>query len=445
MRIPVFYGWVIVALAFVTTGIGVNARTSFSLLFPPILDEFHWDRGVTAGAFSFGFLMSAAFAPLIGWLMDHRGPRLVIEIGVVLVAAGLALAPLVTVPWHLYLTLGFLVGGGSVCIGYTGHALFLPNWFVRRRGLAVGIAFSGVGVGSVTLLPWVQALIDTVGWRTACLVLAAVVFGILAPLNLLLRRRPEDLGLLPDGDLAVATAQGGEADDNVVDPEWAATDWTLGRALRTARFWWLALSYHCILFAWYAVLVHQTKYLMEIGFSSATAALALGLVGFAGILGQILLGHLSDRLGREWVWTLGAAGFVLCYVVLLVMREHPTLWLLYLMVAAQGVLGYGLASLFPAIPAEIFKGRHFGTIFGTIQIATIAGGAVGPWITGALYDRTGSYASAFSLAILYCLISIAAIWLASPSKVRAVAGRVGTIAKGDNAARRSRRASQSKS
>ena len=116
-RLPFFYGWVIVAVVFITMGVGVNARTAFSLLFPPILDEFGWDRGVTAGAFSFGFIVSAALSPSLGKLMDTRGPRVVNEIGVVLIAAGLLMAPLVHEPWHLYATLGMLVGGGSVCLG----------------------------------------------------------------------------------------------------------------------------------------------------------------------------------------------------------------------------------------------------------------------------------------------------------------------------------------
>jgi MFS family permease len=121
-RLPFFYGWVIVAVVFVTMGVGVNARTAFSLLFPPILDEFGWDRGVTAGAFSFGFIVSAALSPSLGRLMDKRGPRVVNEIGVVLIGAGLMLATLVHEPWQLYATLGMLVGGGSVCLGYTGAA-----------------------------------------------------------------------------------------------------------------------------------------------------------------------------------------------------------------------------------------------------------------------------------------------------------------------------------
>src|SRR5439155_1205548 len=264
VTLPFFYGWVIVAVAFVTMGVGVNARTAFSLLFPPILDEFGWERGVTAGAFSFGFLVSAVLSPSLGRLMDRRGPRVVIELGVGLMAAGLLLAPL-------------------------------------------------------------------------------------APLNLLLRRRPEDLGLEPDGDDAPPGSPAANRTANVVDLAWAAVDWTLGRAMRTTRFWWIMVGYFCGLFAWYAVQVHQTKYLVEIGFSPTDAAWALGVVSLAGIPGQIALGHLSDRIGREWVWTVGSLGFALCYLALLFLRHAPTPTLLYLMVVSQGMLGYGLTSVVGAI------------------------------------------------------------------------------------------------
>src|SRR5436190_10867494 len=198
MLLPFFYGWVIVAVVFVTMGIGVNARTAFSLLFPPILDEFHWDRGVTAGAFSFGFVVSAILSPVLGRMMDRAGPRAVMELGVGLMGAGLLLAPLTSEPWHLYLTLGVLVGGGSVCLGYSGQSLFLPYWFVRRRGLAMGLAFAGVGVGSITMLPALQLLIERTGWRTACLAMGMLILVVLAPINLLLRKQPQDVGLQPD-------------------------------------------------------------------------------------------------------------------------------------------------------------------------------------------------------------------------------------------------------
>jgi MFS family permease len=266
-RLPFFYGWVIVAVAFVTMGVGVNARTAFSLLFPPILDEFGWERGMTAGAFSFGFLVSAILSPCVGRMMDRHGPRVVIEIGVGLMATGLRLAPLLHQPWHLYATLGVLVSGGTNCLGYTGQSLFLPNWFVRHRGLAMSVAFSGVGVGAILVLPWLQELIGRAGWRAACWAMGILVLVLLAPLNLLLKQRPEDLGLEPDGEHSLHSNAAGSSTANVVDAAWVAVDWTLGRAMHTARFWWIAVGYFCALFAWYAVQVHQTKYVIEIGFS----------------------------------------------------------------------------------------------------------------------------------------------------------------------------------
>jgi MFS family permease len=241
---------------------------------------------------------------------------------------------------------------------------------------------------------------------------------------LLVRHRPEDLGLRPDGDRAAAPGAPGARTSNVVDAAWVAIDWTLGRALRTARFWWVALGYFTGLFAWYAVQVHQTKYLVEVGFSAGQAAWALGFVSLAGIPGQIGLGHLSDRIGREWVWTVGNAGFAICYIALLLLHGAPSAALLWIMVISQGMLGYGLTSVVGAIPAEIFQGRHFGTIMGTLMLAAIGGGALGPWLGGVLYDRTGSYAPTFWIAIGCCGLSAIAIWLAAPRHVRAVAGRV---------------------
>src|SRR5256885_1828608 len=234
MRLPFFYGWVIVVVTFVTMAIGVNARTAFSLFFPPIIDEFGWERGLTAGAFSFGFLVSGAVSPLIGRLMDRAGPRAVMELGVVLMGGGMLLAPLTSEPWHLYLTIGVMVGAGGVGLGYSGQSLFLPNWFNRRRGLAMGLAFAGVGIGSMTLLPWVQLMIEQTGWRTACTAMGIAILVVLAPINLLLRKRPEDIRLQPDGD-AAPTATSARPISNIVDPVWAATDWNLRRAMRRAR------------------------------------------------------------------------------------------------------------------------------------------------------------------------------------------------------------------
>jgi MFS family permease len=209
-----------------------------------------------------------------------------------------------------------------------------------------------------------------------------------------------------------------------VDHAWAAVDWTLRRALRTRRFWRLTLGYFGSLFAWYAVQVHQTKYLTEIGFSPADAAWALGFVSFVAVPGQIALGHLSDRIGREWVWGIANAGFVLSCLALVLLADHPTMPLLWLMVVTQGTLGYGLTSVMGAIPAEIFAGKHQGGIFGMVMLSAILGGAAGPWAAGVLHDVTGGYAPAFWICAGFNIVSMVAIWRAAPGKVRAVAGRV---------------------
>jgi MFS family permease len=424
-RLPFYYGWVIVAVAFVTMAIGVTARTAFSLLLPPLIDEFGWERGLVAGAFSFGFLVSAVLGPVIGRMMDRHDARAVIGSGVAAMTAGLLLAPAIKEPWHLYATLGVLVGGGANLMGYNVQSLYLTNWFQRRRGLAISLAFSGVGIGAILLLPWLQAIILGDGWRAACWAMGLLVLLVLAPLTLLVRRRPQDIGLRPDGDGPGPDGAGGtRRPTNIVDPAWASVQWTLALAARTGRFWWIALGFFCALFAWYAVQVHQTRYLIEVGFSPEVAAWALGIVSVVAIPGQIGLGTLSDRVGREWVWMAGCCGFALCYVALIVLEQAPSPALLWLMVVAQGSLGYALTSVMGPIVVEIFEGPHYGAIFGAITVALIGGGAAGPWIAGVIHDATGSYRPAFVLAIACCVVSAAAIWIAAPRKVRVVPGRV---------------------
>ena len=138
MRLPFFYGWIIVVVTFITMAIGVNARTAFFTVLSPDHRRVRMGTRRHGGRVLVRISGSGAVSPLIGRLMDRAGPRAVMELGVVLMAGGMLLAPLTTQPWHLYLTIGVMVGGGSVCLGYSGQSLFLPNWFVRRRGLAMG-------------------------------------------------------------------------------------------------------------------------------------------------------------------------------------------------------------------------------------------------------------------------------------------------------------------
>ena len=419
-RLPFFFGWAIVAIVFVTVAIAVTARTFYGLLVPPLIGEFGWDRGTVAGAFSFGFLLSAVLGPLTGRMMDRYGPAVVIELGVICVGAGLVLGTWATSIWHLYATLGVLVVTGANFMSYTAQSMYLPNWFVRHRALAIALGFSGAGLGGIALLPWLQTVIDAEGWRDACLYLGIMTLVVLFPLNLMIRRRPEDVGLEPDGGSRSAEGAAPTNRHRIVDAEWAGTVWTVGKAMRTGRFWWCATGFFCALFVWYSAQVHQTIYLLEIGFSGAVAAQALGLVVFVAVPGQIGFGALSDRIGREAVWGISALGFAICFATLIVMADHPTTFLLYVMVVSQGLFGYAMTSVLGPIVNEIFDGPHFASIFGLLTVALIGGGGVGPRVTGEIFDLTGSYDLAFKLCFGLSLLSGFAIWMASPRKVRSV-------------------------
>lgn len=430
----IFYGWIVITVAFVTMGIAVNMRSAFSVFYVAMLEDFDWSRGVTALAFSLSMAAYTVFVPFSGMLMDRYGPRVIMALGSLILAIGMGFSALISSLWHFYLLQGILVGLGSGVLTYTGHSFFLPYWFVKRRGLAIGIAFSGVGIGSIVLLPFAQYLNSKIGWRPSYLTLGLVTAAILIPLNALYQRhKPEDVGQLPDGDLAQETSEDKgrvvNKISNVVDKEWATTDWTLARAVKTSRFWYVAIAFFLSLFTWYLILVHQTKYIIDNGFDKLFAAYILGLGGLMGIIGQVAWGHISDRIGREAVWAVGALGQILTILFLISIKYYAGAWPLYAVVFSQGLLAYAQAPSYSTITAEIFQGKHYGTILGFISIGSGLGSSMGPWIGGMLFDITGTYLVAFALASLAAVLSAIFIWLAAPGKIRMVAGKVAKLSK----------------
>ena len=175
------------------------------------------------------------------------------------------------------------------------------------------------------------------------------------------RHRPEELGLEVDGDRSsnanTKLSDSVNLNTRIVDQYWYDKEWTLSTAMRTGKFWWLIVSFSTALYAWYAVQVHQTKYLIDVGVSAEFAAFALGLVGLTGVIGQISLGAFSDKFGREIAWTIALMGFLLTYACLFLIKFFPSMTLIYLMVGLQGFIGYGLASVFGSVPADLFSGK----------------------------------------------------------------------------------------
>lgn len=417
------YGWVVLALSFITQGLTYTVWYCFSLFFVPLLGEYGWSRANTAGVFSTFVIVNALSGPLVGGLIDRLGARLVVPIGAVLMAVGLALCGRLTDLWQFYLFFGLLVGLGLGICGWIAQAALLAPWFPRSMGSATGLSSAGTGVAMFLLVPQIQQVIEAVGWRFAFDALAAIVLLGIAPANLLLQRRPRS------GELETMLAGPGRErasaeEGQIVDREWVKQEWTLARAVSTPRFWMLFCGSMGGTLAIQLQLVHQVAYFVDLGFSLAVGAAVVGLLGIASTFAKITWGALSDRLGREMTYSLGMLWVMSSISLLLLAGISPAPWIPYAFGVVMGI-GYAVsAPLVPSTTADLFKGPNYGAIFGAMGFANGMGSASGPWIAGLIFDLTGSYRAAFVLALCTCTVGIVGYWVAAPRRVRLVPGKV---------------------
>lgn len=418
-RFPFFYGWMIVAIAFVSTGIWSGMRTTFSVFLVVLLDQFSWTRAATAGVQSVAFIVYTFTAPLVGGLLDRFGPRPVILPGIIILSAGLFLSATVESLLQFYVFYGVVVAFGVTFVSIVPYSAILSNWFQKRRGLANGVAVSGMGLGTFLLVPLTQYIITVGGWRMAFTVLGGLVFLLLFPVSaLFLRHRPADLGLVPDG----TDARKGRKKKEVIvlDSEWAETRWTLRRAAKEWRFWSMLIFAFLSIIPIYLLVTHGMKILTDSGFDRMTAAFMVALVGMIGSLFRIFWGWLSDRIGREITFAMGAMLIALACLSLLILESGGSPLCAYLFVLFFGS-GWGVtAPTYMSVSADLFQGRTFGMIYGITEATIGLGSAIAPWLGGIIFDRTGSYQLAFVTAMAAILLSCAFVWLAAPRKVRAV-------------------------
>jgi MFS family permease len=284
--------------------------------------------------------------------------------------------------------------------------------------------FFGSG-GAFALYPAVAGLIQRIGWRNTFLVEAFVLAGVMVPLFILImRRHPMEKGLVRDGragETETSPARKGKT-MHIVDAAWAATDWTLPRAVRTGRFWLLSLSLFSLWGVMEHILVaHHVAFAIDVGYPKIYASSVLSLFGLMFALGS-LAGLISDRVGRELTVTIGTLIGISGIVVLLFIKDTSSPWMLYYYAMSLGA-GIGICS--PTIPAaitDIFQGPKVGFVIGSIWFLFAIGGAIGPWLGGWLFELRGDYWLAFVVAIILYGVACAAIWLAAPRKVRRVSG-----------------------
>jgi len=419
-----FYGWIILAISFAAMAIAYGARNSFSVFYVVILDEFGWSRASTAGIFSLNVVVYGITAPFAGALVDRFGPKKVLLTGAIILALATALCSMVNTIAHFYLLFGLVGAIGTGLTGYPANAAVLPHWFVRRRGMAFGIFTSGFGLSFLTV-SLVQYFITKFGWRMSFILLGILVAVILLPLIALFsHHRPQDIGLFPDGTRPLEKVK--RSSDCVKGPmvggeEWASINWSLRKAMRTYQFWFLFFATFCIFgFVETLVVVHQVALMRDVGFSTTFVTLIVLLWGIMIALGN-LGGFLSDKIGREKTFAIGCLASILGLFMLLLLEQSHDSWILYLYAVSFG-LGMGMTGpALGAASADMFQGRHFGSINGFLALGFGLGGIIGPWFGGFVFDTTKNYSTAFIVAILVTCVAFTLLWIAAPRKIRKLA------------------------
>ena len=404
----IYYGWLLVGVAFiaggVNTGVGTWALTVFA---KPMTDELGWSRTAFFAALTIYTALPGFLSPIIGPFRDTKhGPRVLMLVGSIILGFSLISIRWVDNLWQYYLLFGVLASIGSLGLGETITQVILPKWFVRKRGKALGIAVMGGGMGPLLAPITLYWLVSTVGWRDTWLVMGLAVLVILVPLSFLLRTRPEDMGLLPDGD-------------NVHHEEFPTTQTseqgslTRGEALRSPAFWFIVVAFGLGGLGQRGFQVNWIPYLQDIGFSTQIGALAIMVYGICSVSVRPFWGVLGDRISVRLL--LVVQSFLTASSVLILIYVSGLSMLMAFMLLFGITMG-GSFILRPLLIANYFGRDHLGAISGMMRPFQSFTGAVGPVFVAAIYDLHGSYYWSFFMVMLGFATTGAVILLATPPK-----------------------------
>ena len=387
-----FYGWIVVACAFLVLFFTYGVQYSFGVFIPPMIDELGWRRASLGGVFSLYSLVYMGFSLLSGRLTDTLGPRRVIGLGGVLLGLGIMATSQISAQWQLYLCYG-LVAALGMSTAYIPCNMTVVRWFHIRRGLALGIASCGASCGILVVPLLASFIIDQADWRVGLFTLGAALFIAINVVARFMVRGPDLLGLQPDG--AATPPSSGVAYVGSAGDDLAA--WTLSEARATITFWMLLLAFTIALLTVTVPFVHVPLFARDIGLSAMGGAAAISVIGLFALIGSIALGALSDRIGRKAAMALALCVQIAAFLIFL---EADDSIMLYVGAAAFGFFYGGIASLFPALVGDLFGRTHAGAIGGFIFGGAGVLGAWGPAVAGYLRDVDGDYRLAFSLCAL---------------------------------------------
>jgi len=408
----IFYGYYLLAVTFLFmilfNGSGVFA---FSLFVRPLEASLGWGRGQVMAGFTVYYSMIGIASPIVGRFVDRYGARPVIPVGAVLIGLGFVIVSQMSDLYLFYLGYA-IIGTGAAAMGPVPCSAIIANWFRRKRGLAVGIMAAGIGAGGVVVAPFIGYILSHFDWRTAYLSLAVLVVALTIPLALgVIRTRPSEMGLYPDGDKEPvggpegAASTGGEREGS-----------TLKQALKTPAFWLISVACFCYAFPSMGALQASVPFLEDIGYPTATAASALGAIGFGSAVGKILFGWLCDRMRPSRAFAIGATLLLASVLVLLTVRTDSPLLLIWTYAL---LLGLGAGAWLPTLAmlaSTNFGLRFYGAVFGALNLCLSFGTASGPLFSGMMHDATDSYLATFTIFALLLAIAIPVILLVKRPK-----------------------------
>lgn len=411
-----FYGWTIVGIALVAQFITAGTQTYASGVFlKPMTQDLGWSRESFSAVQTVSTVVMGSIGLLVGGLVDRRGPRPLMLIGGVIAGSALIGTSRVQTLWQFYVLRGVAQTVGNALLGNLVVNVTVAKWFVERRGMAIALASIGISLGGVLMAPLVAIVIAAAGWRQAWVFLGFLTWLLVLPSACLMRRQPEDFGLVPDGTdgtrprRATSRKRGASAASEV--------QWTRRAAIRTTTIWLVIFAYGIANIGLGAMLLHMVSFLSDHQVSAGHAALLFSVQSWAALLSKPLWGALMDRFHAR---ILSAVGFLVQAIAIAALLAVAPLHVPWLLVVVLLGYGFGIGGTVPlqeTVWASYFGRKHLGSIRAVAVPFSIIFSAGGPLLAGVLYDRSGSYLSAFLLFAVCSLIGCVLVLLARPPRI----------------------------
>ena len=401
------YGWVVLGLIFGNLVVEGGIRNSAPVFLPALKSSFGGSSALTAAVFSMSGVVGGFIAPVLGRILDKIGPRYLFPIAGVIILLGFLASSMVSNIWQLFIFYSVLATLGHTTIGAFSATAVLAPWFPRNKGVILGIADSGNPAGQAIFTPLSQLIITNYGWRPGFQVLGVLFFLLTAPLNLLFQRRPpnpnsyEETG--SDEDLLSTDEDSGSNPSENTEHGIKVT--------REPAVWFLLICRATGTISHQMTNLHIISFFIFAGYGGIQAATALGIAGLFGIGARPVFGILSDRIGREIIFTVAMGMTFMSILVVLLFTEGANLWALIVFVALTGLSDGLNGLLLGAKAADIYPSNVLGSVSGMVDVGRGIGWATGGILTGLMFDQYGDYNLAYSVAAVLVLLSIASAWV----------------------------------